>query len=319
MKKKHIERLLISIPLGVIAISLIIIIIKGHLNNNDIDFDKLGGWGGFIGGLVGTYLTLIATLYVYKTFHYQKKELKSQKKELSIQKELIAQQQFENTFFNLLNTHRELKRDLSFDSKKSLTHLLSSSNIILNPNYTNIKGQEVFLLANKDFYKLLNQSDLATHLILIRHNPLSYNIDKKLTDELFNFSQKSMAWKEIEKIINAYNFIFEIYKNQISHYCRNVYHILKFIKKNENQENKGEDSKKKFRQYADIFQSQLTVEEQKLLFYNCVVFNDPEKHDKEFTTLNLINYYEFLENIGIENLVKKEHKNLYQFTIKGTD
>jgi hypothetical protein len=68
---------------------------------------KLGLFGDFIGGFLGSILTGIATFLVYRTYVYQKQELE-------VQSKLIAKQQFENTFFNMLNVHRELNLDEQF-------------------------------------------------------------------------------------------------------------------------------------------------------------------------------------------------------------
>lgn len=337
MKRKHIERLLVSIPLLVIIGSLTIIVIKGHINCNDIDFDKLGGWGGFIGGLVGTYLTLIATLYVFKTFHYQRKELKSQKTELKDQKEFTKNQQFETTFFNLINVHRELKNSLKLESNNEIFE-----NGGWGHQHVTYSGIEVISKIVSDFLKLYNHSDV---FIFGQANDNTFN-DKisKILEEDFHersiddyFSDPTNikpelaiilddGWNEnnnspeyhLIKINYLFKLLFKNYQNQISHYCRNVYHILKFIKENELRDNKGEASRIKFKQYANLFQSQLTVSEQILLFYNFIHFNDiDEKGEK--STISLVNYYKFLENIGIDNLIFKKHEEFYNFKIKGSD
>ncbi len=46
----------------------------------------------------------------------------------------------------------------------------------------------------------------------------------------------------------------------------------------------------------NILQSQLNNDEQFLLFYNFIAFDDNDK--KEFSTINLCNHYQFLENLG---------------------
>ena len=38
-----------------------------------------------------------------------------------------------------------------------------------------------------------------------------------------------------------------------------------------------------------------------------------------FWTINLVNHYDFLENIGIDNLISKKHELFYDFQIKGSN
>ena len=66
-----------------------------------------GYFGSYVGGVLGTIIGFVTLFFVYITYTSQRKELK-------LQSELIAQQQFESTFFNMLNVHRELKKDLKY-------------------------------------------------------------------------------------------------------------------------------------------------------------------------------------------------------------
>ena len=65
------------------------IIKKKSTDNNSF----WGTFGDFIGGVLGTILTLISVLYVAKTFREQQKETKSQR--------------FNNLFFELLRVYQE--------------------------------------------------------------------------------------------------------------------------------------------------------------------------------------------------------------------
>lgn len=301
MKKKILRRSLFLIPLIFIFISILVVAIKGHINGNDVNFDKLGGYGGFLGGVIGTYLTFIATYYVYKTFLFQKKELKSQKKELVLQRNLIAQQQFESTFFNMLNVHRELKNGLKY----SYTPLTFP-----HPQTHHYNGLEVIgLIKNKyinDFRTVDNTYNGINNMYSQSHEIIN-NIEKYSNDD---FSL------ELSKINFSYKILFHSHQNHISHYCRNIFHILKFIRENEINETLGNDAEK-YKKYANIFQSQLNVDEQSILFYNFLYFNSEENN--HYSTVNLVNHYRFLENVGIENLLSRKHQAYYNFIIKGSN
>ncbi len=61
----------------IIFFSTVILFVKGNINFNALlDTDIISAYGTFIGGLVGTLFTLIATLLIYMTYNSQKEELK---------------------------------------------------------------------------------------------------------------------------------------------------------------------------------------------------------------------------------------------------
>ena len=350
--EKYFKEIIFSFSIIIILLTFISYCFNhsfGIGNNYELNTDKLGSFGDFVGGFLGTILTIIATIYIYQTFNAQKKsieiqedqlknqkeELKSQKTELILQRQLIAQQQFESSFFNMINVHRELKNGLKLDKENNLFY-----GGLIYPN-SDKSGVEVISKISNDFEQFY-KSDFIFNT-LISENNLNYLITKILTDE---YDKNNNLFKELEdpdnptqllveidefnwdennnsieyqkkKIYFFFKYLFKNYQNQISHYCRNVYHILKYIRENEKNETLGKDSKK-YKNYANIFQSQLNVDEQFLLFYNFIHF-DKETEDEIFWTINLVNHYKFLENIGIENLILKKHEEFYDFVIKGSD
>ena len=266
----------------------------------EFHYDNLGQFGDFIGGFLGTILTLIATIYVYQTYNSQKIELVSQREELKDQKEFIRSQQFETTFFNLLNTHRQLKNDLKIPKKIHGVHILSEE----------IIGIEVLEKVTKrlsDKYDQLN-SPL---------NSAPFVGKPGIEREIKNYT--TIPNKNISERLNfVYDIVFHEYQNQISHYCRNIYHLLKFIRRNEEENIKEypenrDQIKIKFKEYANIFQSQLNVVEQVIIFYDFIYFNSETKGI--YSTMNLVNHFKFLENVGEENLLRIDHRELYNFPI----
>ena len=345
-KKIPIEKLLFVIPILIILISFLILLFKGQLNFGTINFKNLGGYGSFIGGLVGTFLTIIATYYIYKTYHSQKNQLKKQKKQLKLQSVLIAQQQFESTFFNMLNVHRELKNNLSTTHKifwftndqiDFLKCTFATPNdekdLIERTSSTRKKyGSDVFRNIRLDLIDLFNESIISKEIEFYNKSTLlkdlseikylvnklaEYNNTSQFTSNFENIEIENSVDSEKEKEIKIrFKFIFEVYQDVISHYCRNVYHILRYIRENEQNETLGKNFKK-YKNYANIFQSQLNVDEQFLLFYNFIYFNDIEKGD--YSTILLVNHYSFLENLGSNNLINEishNNKNFYSFDIK---
>lgn len=324
--KKHFTIIIIIIlSLLVIGLTIYAYWKNNFLNPNYfLGTDKLGDFGSFIGGFLGTLITLLATVYVYKTYISQKKELKKQKKQLKLQSQLIAQQQFESTFFNMLNVHRELKNNLELKSNIKICNVatyievpenrpiaLAIGSEVTNEIETFYKGVKVFDFIRLDFEVLFKSFKN------INTTQGSQTFSQKIINEaikkiLIEKRDVASSNEEIEIIRLVYKITFTIYKNVIGHYCRNVYHILKFIRESEYQ-----SISISYRKYADKFQSQLNMDEQFILFYNFILFDDKDKGI--YSNINLVNHYRFLENLGNDNLLDNElHNNekIYNFDIK---
>jgi hypothetical protein len=299
-----------GISISVISSVIIGLTLYAYWKNDFLNFnyflgtDKLGHFGDFIGGFLGTILTGIATYFIYKTYISQKEELEKQKEELLLNRQLIVQQQFESTFFNMLNVHRELKNSLK----------------LKRDNCSNYKVYEGFFIKEFESIDIIEKIEVFSFLreqfkeLYFYRGIEAGNLQNKTLDNLY----KDLHVKnEREKIIYLnQKLFFKKYQNVISHYCRNIYQILKYIRENEKQETLGK-KRTAYLKYTDIFQSQLNEDEQFLLFYNFIVFED--KNKKEFSTINLVNHYQFLENLGHENLLNNEkhnNKNFYNFDIK---
>jgi hypothetical protein len=275
----------------------------------DFKTDVLGHFGDFIGGFLGTVLTAIATFFIYKTYISQKEELENQRK-------LIKQQQFENTFFNMLNVHNELKKGLT-----TIKYSFDNAYISGKEHYVHkekIQGLETLEEVNNHFKSYFNKitQRKKSFVETLNNSENKFKVrDFRLDEEILKFEEIKLQNSEKAVIHFVYKKVFNEFQDEISHYCRNVYTILKFIRKNE--ETSRNVSEMNFKDYANIFQSQLNVNEQFLLFYNFIYFNYEEKGI--YSTINLVNHYKFLENLGHGNLLDDELHNrckFYNFEIK---
>ncbi|ATH71766.1 hypothetical protein CFN77_06045 [Bacillus altitudinis] len=91
-----------------------------------IDFNTLGPIGDFFGGTTVGLLTLASMLFVISSISMQRKQLDMQQDDLKMQRKELAKtrkefeltnktltkQQFESTFFNMINLHHNLLKDL---------------------------------------------------------------------------------------------------------------------------------------------------------------------------------------------------------------
>jgi hypothetical protein len=87
--------------------SLVLLLIIGIIITFN-DLENLSYLGGFIGGVIGTGIALIVFIYVKKTYNLQEQELRSTK-------EYIKKQQFETTFFNMLNMVNNIIDGISYN------------------------------------------------------------------------------------------------------------------------------------------------------------------------------------------------------------
>jgi uncharacterized membrane protein len=105
------------------------------------------------------------------------------------------------------------------------------------------------------------------------------------------------ASSEYERLKITYSYHFEFFENQLGHYFRNLYRIVKWI------DNSDLDFDIK-KQYIGILRAQLSIFELKLLFYNAL-----NKKGEDFKGL-ILKYNFFDDHLEPEDLIEKSHFNL---------
>jgi len=204
---------------------------------------------------------------------------------------------------------------------RKLLDIKSIDNLI-----NDLNSNSLVQAVNKDFIDKLG--DLKTTLETHQTEYLKFLdfVKQSSIENFFNeVNVNDLKETEIEKlkdieyviIVKAFKIVFEKYKSFLSHYSRSIYRMLKIILQAENEASRN-NSEIDFRLYADILQSQLNVNEQFLLFYNFIYFNKDSK-DEKYWTVKMVNHFEFLENLGVDNLISKNHELFYNFVIKGSD
>ena len=173
-----------------------------------INSSKFGDFGSFMSGSVGTIWSLVSVILFYLTLRLQRKELGFQREELEMtrnellgqknqmikQNDTLSQQQFENTFFQLLNLYNSIVN--SIDIRKRDTKVVINS------------GRDCFEV----YYKKIS---------IFQTNANNHNYSYQLSDS------------NIEDTILAYDELYDLDKADLSHYFRTVYHIIKFIDSSE--------------------------------------------------------------------------------------
>ncbi len=274
-----------------------------------INAEKVSQFGDAIGGIIGSLWSLAGVILFYvaltdqrtdiqinrqalnaqvealnqqiKEFELQRFELEETRKIFEEQSKTLKNQRFENTFFQLLSLHHELVDKLKFSKAGRRTE------------NNQFESREMLMEACEDLNKLIKDQNKVFN----RNEYIQIISEPNLPKDKYEAEVR---------IGSAYSeFYFNAYKQTLSHYYRNVYHIFKFIyisdliKKDD----------KQF--YASLMRAQLSSEEQFLILYNSLIKDLGYPNFlfliKEFDILQnfdfgLISKYPFHKEIFDENL-----------------
>jgi hypothetical protein len=310
LTEKFSKRLL-GIGLFLLLVGLIMFIWNDwSLSTNDkIKADKIGQFGDFVGGLVGSIWALAGVVLFYvalteqrtdfgtnrkvleaqtealkqqiKEFELQREELSATRKVFNIQSKTLKKQQFESTFFNLLNLHHEIVNSIDLRSRvdkypgfeKHFTRGLSDDE--KNQKIIEVTtGRDCFVKFCKGFRN-------------------TYKENKEENPET----------KERELCEKSYQEYYENHQSDLGHYFRNLYHIFKFIKNSEVKNKKS---------YTSLVRAQLSNDELFLLFYN----SSSELGSEKF--LPLIEEFHLLKNLNRKFFIEENnHKSFYKESAYG--
>jgi hypothetical protein len=239
--------------------------------------------GDFYGGSVASIWSLAGLFFIYVAFLGQKQqllnqqmeimysqievkytrlELEGQKKEMIQQNLTLKQQRFDNTFFQLLNTHSNIVNSMDLRN--------------VNPGATEVyEGRDcfkIYYIELKDFINVKGRND-----------PKKANL--------------------VESKI-GYNAFYIRYQNNLGHYFRNLYHIVKYVDQSEIEAKKN---------YTNFVRAQLSSHELVLIFYNCLSDNGKKKFKP------LIERYSLLKNMNQALVFNKDHLKEYDENAYGKE
>lgn len=168
-----------------------------HFGNYKFDIDSYANLGTFVGGISAPFLSFSAFILLYMTFMSQKKELEETRVIFKNQSDTLEKQQFETTFFNLLNLHHQIVNNIELSIiKNKIGAQFGESEII-----EKTEGRDCF----KIFF-------------------VKYS-------EIYKNTEKDDKYKNM--IETSYEKLFDEYQSYLSHYFRNLYHIYKLIANSE--------------------------------------------------------------------------------------
>jgi hypothetical protein len=259
-----------------------------------IKYERFVQFSDFIGGIVGPIFALVGVILFYVAlteqrkdfatnrdalkaqtsaleqqiieFELQRNELSETRKVFRIQTETFRKQQFESTFFNLLNLHHQITNTIDLVRRES-----------------KYPGIEAMLIKDADRNEKVSVTTTGRDCFVIFRNKFRETY-KYLKDENQNLD-------ELELVKLSYWEFYQKHQSDLGHYFRNLYHIFKFIN-NSDEPNKNS--------YTSLVRAQLSNDELFLLFYNCVSSLGNEKFKP------LIEEYHLLQNLNTDNLIDFE-------------
>lgn len=232
-----------------------------------IDEEKLGQFGDFTGGLIGTLLAFTASLLYFIALKEQQKDVQTNQKSLDSQIEEFKKQ------VNELQESRKI-------SEKQLEAMS------LQQFENHFYAYFAIYQKAKDFIYSSNEKDIT-----ISH------FFKKLNDEI----KRNISYKQSERegylaTKKAYEKLFVMYRNQFAHYFRTLYRLVEIVT---SCRIPTLDDRAKMK-YIKIIRSQLSDLELLLIHYNCM--SDYAGKSKDlFYKYNLLKHLSPVHKYEIQN------------------
>lgn len=186
---------------GVFYTILVIIVVSGVLGiyflkfNGDLssDINDWSGFGSYLGGALGSALTLITLIIVIQTYKLQAKELFETRKVHADSKDVLEKQKLENTFYSLLREKNSLLNSEFVPGKTIRREVRDCSNRFRTQVDTNsiLKGKNPIkkleeLVINEYYLQMKNIFSLNNTMFKIV-------LDSKISEEEKNFNYSIIA------------------------------------------------------------------------------------------------------------------------------
>lgn len=297
-------------------------------------FKDTGPIGDTIGGITAPFLNFFGAILIYLALKAQIDANNKIQLQFEEQKKLDYRTNFETTFFNLLNIHHDIVKNIDFEPQKIIENnneligyfLENRSGIeeieeqlLTNNNQRTLTSRDVFKYSITFLYNLL-ETDLYT-------NKFAGDIDKQLTllrplsTDFNNLQQfETSEIKTDQKIAETkFNSIFQYTYHRLStdfgHYFRNLYRIIKMVDEKKFHEDEIENFKIQY-SYTSIIRAQLSDDEIKLIFFNCLFRNGLKKFKplvEKYPLLKIIDtdnpVYGFYAEFYLKTATKKHDEN----------
>lgn len=266
--------------------------------------DKFGAVNALFAGFA--FAGIIFTIFL------QNREIKQTKAMLEEQLRDSNKQRFDSTFFQLLALHNDITSklsDLETHGREAFRSfharvILSDPDFRCFPALQKLDREEIRKLKDIKAINLITKEKLDTADIS--------NIETSLEEGVSSFENyldDSIDLQE-KKIRQAYTKAAETHVDNYSHYFRNLYHTLRFIKESP----LIEDNERP--RYAKYVRSQLSEPELLCLFYNSLTKIDlpgREKMELGYPKMGrLLHHFDILQNLPPRSLLHPSHLQIFK-------
>jgi hypothetical protein len=240
------------------------------------DEEKVGQFGNFVGGAIGTILIVASVILYYMALKEQRKDIKVNQEALKLQIKALEQQ---ITEFKAQRKELEQTRNVYEEQTKIYKQQMQTMKI---------KQFE------SNFYSYLNVY-LRIKSELNENN--NRNFAKKICNDIvFDDCLRKANITECHDIVNAkYHKVYSLSRSDVSRYFKTIFHLINII------DNSNLNIEEKIA-YANTFKSQMEDYELLILYYYCHSFYGNQSQ-------NLTLKYNLLEHL--HPLAKFEFKDKY--------
>ncbi|KQN32370.1 hypothetical protein ASE92_17340 [Pedobacter sp. Leaf41] len=246
------------------------------LGNLDLAYTKILGESAQI---LSITWSIIGVLLIVLTLNIQKDQFTDNQR-------FIEKQQFETTFFNMLNVLHNIKLSMK---KKVIINFIEEHPE--GQNFIDYAIEELSKEYNSVYGAINPQSQLAIIFEKIQQNKKIESLEREVIRDDIN---------------NSYLIFYKNFHAELGHYFRYLYNLLQFTLKNRKPQNDHVE-------YINLIQAQLSNNELALLYYN-VLSDKGLNRNKEYNFFNILDEYNFFENIDQNSLIKRSHHVLYPST-----
>lgn len=274
--------------------------------------------GGSIGGITAPFISFFGSILIYLALKAQIDANDKIQEQFKEQEKTNYRQNFETTFFNLLNIHNAILENIDFDTTAitkydSLEKYLNKNSVYefindeINQNST-LHSRDVFSFTYRILFSLV-EDDLMFEKKIVSsfYDEQDLIIQKRNFDLIEKINTKELKYNDYlinTKFLDLYDLIYFKINSDFGHYFRNLYRIIKIIDEKKFIEDEIENFKIQY-SYTSIVRAQLSDDEIKWLFFNCL-------SNKGFLNFKpLIEKYTLLKIIDEDILVNKYYMPLY--------
>lgn len=258
--------------------------------NEKINHNKFGTFGDFFGGVFGSMWALGGVILFYLALKEQRKDFKTNRDALVKQVEALEVQSNE---FKLQREELEQSRKVFIEQSKTLKQQRFESTFFsMIDLYNNVVANLNKNQNGKDYFKEFREKLLQKYIS--KKNPIDCH----------------------KNIVEAYKILYYKEKEDLTHYFKILYRILKII-------DFSEISEKEKQQYVKILRSQLSENELLILYYNAylnearVFYTYILKYNllKHLPSISKLEFTDFTKNGDDIPVILEFNNEIYQLFI----